>query len=133
MRLNQLSTPADLGLCTSDHSQCPGHRVSLKRGGRRATCQAQDSITYPVLSLREPISDLKATLREVMQAESQFCQEVNMGNVEEYVRSGVDSGLRGLTRPEREPDYEATALAGRTGHLQPPSVSHHQIAGDAQT
>jgi len=44
-------------------------------------------MTYPVLSLREPKSDLKATLREEMQAESQFCQEVNMGNVEEYTRS----------------------------------------------
>jgi len=91
-------------------------------------------MTYPVLSLREPKSDLKATLREVMQAGSQFCQEVNMGNVEEYTRSlEWTPGSRGLTRPGREPDNEATALAGRTGHLQPPSVSHHQIAGDAQT
>jgi hypothetical protein len=127
-------------------------------------------MTCPILSLRESKDDLKATLREVIQAESQFCSYVDMYSFEEYTRgAGVErltrprraihadgrhpsgaSGvmadgrhrLRGyarrmedirLTRYERKPDREVTALARRTGHLQSSSMSHYQIAGDAQT
>ena len=69
-----------------------------KREEHCATCYIQDSMTCPILSLRESKDDLKATLREVIQAEIQFGSWVDMCSFEEYTRG---AGVERLTRPRR--------------------------------